>query len=92
MVGGTTLFIKLPYLIEGALQGLLGGCSALLLSFVIFRVILQESLGSMLLITGIDSIDFLPPLWQLLLIAAGGLIGLLGSLFALRKFVRLSPS
>jgi cell division transport system permease protein len=88
MVGGTSLFIKLPYLVEGALQGLMGGLTALGLSFLVFQVILQKSLGSLLLITGIDTIHFLPPLWQGLLVFGGGLIGLLGSLFALRKFVR----
>jgi cell division transport system permease protein len=88
MVGGTSLFIKLPYLIEGALQGLMGGLTALGLSFLAFQVILQKSLGSLLLITGIDTIHFLPPIWQGMLIVGGGLIGLLGSLFALRKFVR----
>jgi cell division transport system permease protein len=88
MVGGTSLFIKLPYLIEGALQGLLGGVTALVLSFLVFEVLLQKSLGSLLLITGIDTIHFLPLEWQGLLIVGGGLIGLLGSLFALRKFVR----
>lgn len=88
MVGGTSLFIKLPYLIEGALQGLFGGLMALGLSFLVFQVILQKSLGSLLLITGIDTIHFLPPIWQGMLIIGGSVIGLLGSLFALRKFVR----
>lgn len=88
MVGGTSLFIKLPYLVEGALQGLFGGVAALCLSFLVFQVVLQKSLGSLLLITGIDTIHFLPPLWQGLLVVGGGFIGLLGSLFALRKFVR----
>jgi len=88
MVGGTSLFIKLPYLVEGALQGLFGGVIALGLSFLIFEVVLQKSLGSLLLITGIDTISFLPPIWQGMLVVGGSLIGLLGSLFALRKFVR----
>ena len=88
MVGATALFIKLPYLIEGALQGLFGGLVALLLSFAAFRLLLRESLGTLLLLTGIDTIHFLPPLWQLLLVLAGGLVGLFGSLLALRKFVR----
>lgn len=92
MVGGTPLFIKLPYLFEGALQGLLGGVTALALSFLVFQVILQKSLGSLLLITGIDTIHFLPGAWQVLLVAGGSLIGLLGSLFALRKFVRYGAS
>lgn len=88
MVGATAWFIKLPYLIEGALQGLFGGVMALLVSFVAFRVVLKESLGSLLLLTGIDTIHFLPLIWQLLLVVAGAAIGLLGSLLALRKFVR----
>jgi cell division transport system permease protein len=88
MVGATSLFIKLPYLIEGALQGLCGGILALLVSFAAFHILLRESLGSLLLLTGIDTIHFLPPVWQILLVVGGALIGLLGSLLALRKFVR----
>lgn len=92
LVGGTPFFIKFPYLVEGLLQGLLGGLTALGLSYLVFKVVLQESLGSLLLITGIDTIHFLPTLWQFLLVACGGLVGLLGSLFALRKFVRFGAS
>jgi cell division transport system permease protein len=88
MVGATALFIKLPYLIEGALQGLCGGTLALLVSFAAYRIILRESLGSLLLLTGVDTIHFLPLPWQGLVVAVGTLIGLLGSLLALRKFVR----
>jgi cell division transport system permease protein len=88
MVGATASFIKLPYLIEGALQGVLGGVLALLTSLLAFQLLLRESLGSLLLLTGVETIYFLPPLWQLLVVAAGMLIGLLGSLLALRKFVR----
>ena len=90
MVGATSLFIKLPFLVEGAVQGILGGLTALGLSFLVFEVVLQKSLGSLLLITGIDTIHFLPGVWQIMLILGGGLIGLLGSLFALRKFVRFT--
>ena len=88
MVGATSLFIKPPFFVEGALQGFLGGITALGLSFLVFEIVLQKSLGSLLLITGIDTIHFLPLPWQVMLILGGALIGLLGSLFALRKFVR----
>ena len=92
MVGGTPLFIKLPYLFEGALQGVCGGLVALGLSFLVFEVLLKKSLGNLLLMTGVEKIQFLPPLWQAALVGGGGLIGLLGSLFALRKFVRIGPA
>jgi cell division transport system permease protein len=88
MVGATALFIKLPYLIEGAMQGLVGGVLALLVSYSAYRFVLRESLGSLLLLTGIDTIHFLTLPWQGLVVAAGMLIGLMGSLLALRKFVR----
>ena len=92
MVGATSLFIKLPFLIEGAVQGVLGGLAALGLSYFVFQVVLQNSLSKLLLITGIDAIHFLPIIWQISLVLGGGLVGLLGSLFALRKFVRFTAS
>jgi len=92
MVGGTPLFIKLPYLFEGAIQGVCGGLVALGLSYFAFAVVLQKSLGNLLLMTGVEKIQFLPTLWQVGLVGGGGLIGLLGSLFALRKFVRFGPA
>jgi len=88
MVGATAMFIKLPYLIEGGLQGFFGGVLALLVSFAAYFLVLRESLGSILLLTGIDTIHFLPLLWQVAILLAGSLIGVLGSLVALRKFVR----
>lgn len=92
LVGATSLFIKLPYLIEGGLQGLLGGLLAVTSSFLAFRIVLRESLGELLLVTGVDNIAYLSPAWQAGMVVAGGAIGLLGSLFALRKFVRFGPS
>ena len=92
MVGATSMFIKLPFLMEGALQGVLGGLFALISSFLAFEVVLEKNLGELLLITGIDSIHFLPFSWQVFLIVGGGLVGLMGSLFALRKFVRFSAT
>ncbi len=88
MVGATPLFIKLPYLIEGALQGLFGSLLALLISYAGYHALLQESLASLLLLSGVDSIIFLPLYWQLLLIVAGTLVGAAGSALALRRFVR----
>ncbi|HKL25492.1 MAG TPA: permease-like cell division protein FtsX [Desulfuromonadales bacterium] len=91
MVGATPLFIKAPYLVEGALQGLFGGLAALVITWLSFRLMLMDMLAQLLMISGIDTIHFLPPAWQGAVVLGGGLVGLAGSLFALRKFVRIGP-
>lgn len=89
LVGATPLFIKIPFLLEGALQGAVGGALAVGGAWLLFRLFLREGLQTVLLATGIDSIVFLPGLYQLLLLGGGIFLGLFGSLFSLRKFVRL---
>lgn len=89
LVGGTTAFIKLPFLIEGAVQGLCGGVLALGCSFGLFQFFLREGLGTVLLSSGVSQIGFLPFPWQAGLVAAGTSLGFFGSLFALRKLVRI---
>lgn len=89
LVGGTPAFIKTPFLIEGALQGVLGGGLALLFSYLFFRVFLENDLGTLLLASGLGRISFLPLQWQMMMLGLGTLLGFLGSLFSLRKFVRI---
>ena len=89
LVGGTPLFIKMPFLLEGAFQGAMGGCLALGGSYVLFRIFVRQGLTALLPLSGPDGVTFLPGSYQWLLIAAGASIGLLGSLLSLRKFVRI---
>lgn len=89
LVGATPLFIKIPFLLEGAIQGAAGGALAVGGAWLLFRLFLQEGLQAVLLTSGIDNIVFLPVHYQMLILAGGILLGSLGSLFSLRKFVRL---
>ncbi len=89
LIGGTPAFIKAPFLVEGALQGALGGVVALIGSYALFHFVLQQGLGAVLLVPGISGISFLDASQQLTLVATGVLIGFFGSLFSLRKLVRL---
>lgn len=89
LVGATPIFIRTPFLLEGALQGALGGGLAVAGAYALFQMFLREGLNSLLLASGIDRITFLPWSWQLMLIAAGVFLGLAGSLVSLRKFVRI---
>jgi len=89
LVGGTSMFIKSPFLIEGAVQGVVGGCLAISLSYLLFTAFLAGGLETLFLASGVAEIVFLPFFYQLLVLAAGILIGILGSLISLRKFVRI---
>ncbi len=89
LVGGTPLFIKTPFLLEGALQGTLGGLMALAGAFVFFELFLLEGLAALPFFSGLYGIIFLPGSHQLLLVLSGTTLGLFGSFISLRKFVRI---
>jgi cell division transport system permease protein len=89
LVGGTSLFIKTPFLIEGGLQGALGGFIALGFSYLLYSLFLHQGLETLLLATGVETVLFLPSHLQSMLVVTGTLLGLLGSLLSLRKFVRI---
>jgi cell division transport system permease protein len=78
LVGATRRFIRRPFLIEGILQGLIGGLLASLFFYFLFKVIRLEIPGLIL----IDQKNY--PL----LIMLGIFFGLFGSLLALRKFLK----
>lgn len=89
LVGATKRFIQIPFLLEGALQGLVSGLLALGFLGLSFKLLVQKSLQSFWLTpVGFDPL-FLATNQQLVLVACGVLLGLLGSLVSLRKFVRL---
>jgi len=89
LVGATKNFIQVPFLLEGALQGLFSGILALGFLSLSFQLLVRKSLKSFWL-TPVDfNAVFLAGPQQLVLVLSGVLLGLLGSLFSLRKFVRL---
>lgn len=88
LVGATSLFIKTPFLLEGAFHGIIGALIALAGSFALFQLFLQRGLTSLLLGSG-GQVVFLTCQQQLLLVATGTLLGIIGSVLSLRKFVRI---
>lgn len=87
LVGATNGFIRLPFLMEGLVEGTLGGalaCGALLAAFQYYSSTLLPRVP---LLNQFDMALELPLLCGALL-AAGGCIGLLGSLVSLRRFLQ----
>lgn len=87
LVGATSAFIRGPFLLEGTLQGILGALAALLLLFLAHGRLEAYAASTenpflMLLTSG-----FLSPGQAAALAAGGTIIGAVGSLLSLRRFL-----
>lgn len=78
LVGATDGFVRTPFLLEGLLTGIGGAILALLATFATYRV-LSES---------VFPLTWLPDPWVVGGVAAGGLLGVLASAIAVRRYLR----
>jgi cell division transport system permease protein len=87
LVGATNRFVKIPFLIEGSIQGFLGGSVALIILFLVYVAMVTKVDLSM----GFASLDvvFLSPQSILLLVVMSSIIGLIGSTVSLGRFFRI---
>ena len=85
LVGATEGFIRAPFLIEGAVQGLCGSTIALAALFLVHVGIISR----LELPLGLSMVDltFLPSSTIIFLMVSGGLLGLLGSMVSLGRFM-----
>lgn len=90
LVGASNSFILLPFLLEGAVQGLFGALSALVVLQVVQHVVvirLQEALQ--LNVAG--TLQPLPTEDMVVLGLAGVCLGVVAALFAVLRFLRRAP-
>ncbi len=89
MIGATPLFIKLPFLLEGAVQGILGSTIALGL-VKCFQVYVDAQFGEILASTLFGlRFDFLPAAYAWGIISLSALVGWLGSVLSVGQFISL---
>lgn len=89
LVGATMRFIQIPFMLEGAIQGLLGGVLSLAFLAISFVFVLSPSLNSFWLTPTDFDLQFLSVSQQIILALSGVVLGVLGSLSSLRRFVRI---
>ena len=82
LVGASRAFMQTPFSMEGALQGTVGGAVALGLLFALFSVVLPGLEFGLELLVG-SAPRFFTSTESLLMIGAGGVLGLIGSAAAL---------
>lgn len=93
-VGATDTFIRLPFIIEGFLFGILGAVLSsgiLALVYNYFINLMNRNFGSLYVLISGSLTPFHHTMYQvsLLLLVAGGLIGIAGSRISLRKFLKV---
>lgn len=81
LVGATNGFIRRPFLLEGALAGLIGGVGAALATYVTYRGVYAY----------LFEVSWLPPGWIALGLLTGALFGTLASALAIRRHLREVP-
>ncbi len=81
LVGATNWFIRGPFLLEGALKGLLGGLLALVLCYGGYTVFRGNT-------PALAGLVFFQPIHMLVILVFGVLLGLLGSLISVGRHLR----
>lgn len=85
LVGATTWFIRVPYLLEGAFQGVVGAGLAVGMSYAAYVALIAwfRPVGEFFI--DFSLVQFLPPPAIMSMLLGGGGLGAFGSMFSLRR-------
>jgi cell division transport system permease protein len=89
LVGATRFFIKAPFLIEGVLQGALGAVLSLVALLACYYAFLQNAAGFLGVNPAAAGLSFLPATHLAAILCGGVLLGFIGSLTSLKRFVHV---
>ncbi len=87
LVGATDGYVRAPFLLEGALQGLIGAALALGAVLAVHRWLMPRAQQAFVFASGVAAPVLSPP-HAAMLLGIGALVGLLGSWLAVARFLR----
>ena len=89
LVGATRFFISAPFLLEGLIQGLAGSLLSLALLYGIYEAFLQNAGSFITFDPAASGLSFLPVEYISGLLLSGVLLGFVGSLTSLKRFINV---
>jgi cell division transport system permease protein len=87
LVGASEAMIQAPFVVEGMLQGLIGGALSILALWAVFQL-LYNQIPVFGLFGSVNQFQFLAAPNIALILAIGWLLGTAGSVFSLRRFTK----
>ncbi|MFZ4855360.1 MAG: permease-like cell division protein FtsX [Desulfuromonadaceae bacterium] len=87
LVGATRFFISAPFLLEGFIQGLAGSLLSLALLYGLYEGFLHNAGSYITFNPAASGLSFLPVEYLAGLLLAGALLGFIGSLTSLKRFI-----
>ncbi len=90
MVGATNSFIRLPFVVEGFLLGLVGALCSFFIEWGLYEAI-RNAIANTGSLTFLHIVPFTQVLWPMAAICTvvGFLIGIVGSLMSIRRFLKV---
>ena len=89
LVGATRFFIKVPFLLEGLIQGSVGSLLSVGLLFALYEGFLHNAASFITFNPLTSGLNFLPPEYIGGLLLAGALLGFVGSFTSLKRFINV---
>lgn len=87
LVGATRFFIKAPFLLEGLIQGFVGSVLSVALLSGLYEAFLHNAGNFLTFNPAASGLSFLPIEYIAALLIAGTLLGFIGSLTSLKRFI-----
>jgi cell division transport system permease protein len=88
LVGATNAFVRLPFLLEGAIWGASGGGAAALLLWLAGRAFTSRVSSAIAFV----DIRFIGPQLAMAIVALGVMLGVCGAMLAVRRFLDVEPT
>lgn len=89
LVGATRFFIQAPFLLEGLIQGTVGSIISVVLLFGLYEGFLHNAGNFLTFNPATSGLGFLPLEYIAGLILAGAVLGFIGSLTSLKRFINV---